>query len=447
MTGLIKSLPRRIGEIFYNQQPVYSPEITDFPLHLPGLVSIIDPETGEPRLVTGGEGTFEQVQAPTGRYEQTGTTKSPSKLSQGLMEGVQRAIAGVGTPNIAGGGATDIFRSLAAGDAAVRAEQDSQAARAEKQRQLDIDRIRAEGELAMRKKQLALEEEQLERMKASGRPSLKDNYIATGGILLHIPTGKIIKPPAEPTVLLKADVVKKHGYSGKENSDGDVEVPISLAKAWSTQEAKPKAVTPETPQEAVDRRIAMAPSLGLNAFTPEWKEFVIDGNYSAPSAAKPAAVPMTAEELVQNEAIYKQSRESVKSYYDSIDWSQYFYEVEDPKTKVKSWAIRADLRDEYFKLRGEERKAAQDIEKGWADLMGKATKKPSMAKNVDQEVSDHRDEFLQDKNLLPRKELGVKPIEQEEKEPTGEDYLRKYRAEHYKSPKVSSSPIFRPQGR
>jgi len=361
------------------------------------------------------------------------------------LEGVERAIAGAATPNIAGGGATDIFRSLAAGQAAVDSRALTRADLEQKQAGIEIERVRAEGELLMRKRQLAMEEEQLERMKASGRPSLKDNYIAAGGILLDLRTGKVIKPPDEATVPLKADVVAKHGYAGKADADGNVQVPISLAKAWSTQEAKPKAVTPETPQEAVNRRTATAPSLGLKAFTPEWKEYVIDGNYSAPQTPKVTAVPMTVEELVQQEALYKQSRESVKSYYDSIAWDQYFREVTDPKTKVSTWELRSDLREEYFKLRAEERKAAQDIEKGWADLMGKATKKPSMAKNVDKEVTDHRDEFLQDKNLLPRKEIGVKPIEEEEKEPTGEDYLRKYRAKHYKTPEVFSSPIFRPQ--
>ena len=428
MTGLLKRLPRRIGELLYNRQPKYSPEILNLPLHLPGLISIIDPETGKPRLVTGGpedfpglgnmpaysqgEGTFEQVKAPTGRYERTGTKKVPSKLTQGLLEGLERAIAGAATPNIAGGGATDIFRSLAAGQAAVDARNLTRADLEDKRERTEIERLRAEGELLMRKAGLLNQEEQLERMKASGRPSLRDAYLAAGRQILDLRTGKPVELPGEPTVPIKAEVASKYGYAGTPDENGNVQIPVSLADNIFTGEGRPPSKQAESPAEATIRRTEEADELGLKGPTRiNW----IAGKKIAPEPhLQPATLnPAQAAEV---QTMHETNVKSLKGLWDEHNWAQYF----DVDTEGKPY-VKEEMKTAYYKARADELKSRKEAETKYSEVTGRATKKPSLAKNVDKEVTDHRDEFLQDLGLLPRKDIGAKPNEET---PTWESYKK-----------------------
>lgn len=185
----VRRLARVIGEPFYDQQPVYAQEEVGSPVSA-GDEWAIDPETGEPiplavllsRLGTADEegalvGPNSTLVMPRPRGQVVATQRTPSRLLRVLGQQVPRFIeAGVAagaTPNIAGGGPTDIFRAAQAGMQGYEAAPAREIGRRKAAQELEYGEARRQREIAEAEEARA--RAALERAQVQGKPALAKN--------------------------------------------------------------------------------------------------------------------------------------------------------------------------------------------------------------------------------------------------------------------------------
>jgi len=133
--GGAKRLPRIIGDAMYDQEPIFEPEMIDIrtPPFIPDgsedegdqdEFSLLSGEASGPnRTPPSPEEWAGMVGGPveSGRFKKVGMRRTgPSKLARTIGDAIRAGVAGAGTENVAGGGPVDIFRSLQAGQGALR---------------------------------------------------------------------------------------------------------------------------------------------------------------------------------------------------------------------------------------------------------------------------------------------------------------------------------------
>ena len=240
-----------------------------------------NPDIFSPRPKFGAS----DMNIPPERLPSLAPPKTPgilSRLQGAVPDMIDSAIAGVGTPNIAYGGATDIAQSLGAGRNAVRTNRAIEAQNEDRARQRRRQDMEAEAELEMRRKQGQAADAARERAQR-----LPSRYINTGSGPFDTTTGKLVDIAAEQNKAEREDRARR-AVSEYKMEPGKPEfvhfVENGKPPDWWGKPPAASKPTKETPEDQSARWRKEASEF----YKPGTKEWTHHALYGKPMAEKAA---------------------------------------------------------------------------------------------------------------------------------------------------------------
>lgn len=254
------------------EEPTYGPSMINVPSSLPpggtppflpagtgGTVGSVDPETGEFHEPSGAFGgpppDFGGFGYPDpSRNEVTGTRKVPtglgravSRLQSALPGAIESGIAGAATPNIAGGGPTDVLRAMAVASGTSRAREHEALARRRQAEKDQRERLKDEANIIESRERAEAFRESREAARITKEEAAKrtaqEQYGQTSqGVIFNKKTGVIVEQ--KPGGLMRVTEAKGKAAGVEPDENGHYWLHQNQFKVETPQKPPPPTKPP-----------------------------------------------------------------------------------------------------------------------------------------------------------------------------------------------------------